>query len=745
MASTTVTQPTVNAENCRVFKTVGPLTQTWQFGVGLRDRGYLVLGSSYYMRPYAIYEKDGKDIIFYGEANHVNFSGTVNEGVSFAPEKNNLEDYEGVHPRLFYTQEDFETVKKNIAAGGTAADIWTLAKAHADKYYKRELKEFDENNSGENLWISKEGAKLESFAFAYKISGDKKYLEKAIAMTDKLLSYPYWATKGSEGDFNELAAEGAFIGISLFYDWCYDDIPKEKRKEILDGLALRGESLKQFDWYRGNLLQNHLHQAIGALMVTAMAIYDEYEGAKDWIDIANERLEKVVKILPGDGAGSEGHLYHTETTLSLVEAGILNEKFMNINMLDADFFRNTAKYTVYNSLAANKLYYWRDQFYNGDAPYYSYFARAPYTAYLADRYNDHGAMEYIEQSINTRINAYTVEGTDDIFRTDEWLLLRYYNPAFAEISKEDLEEEYPLDYIFEESGYGYMRQNWTGNEDSIAVRSGPIFGIKGADRRETYMYSLGSGHQHPDQGHFQIYSNGRWIFSDDGYTTRYTKNHSTLLIDGLGQYGCVETKEAFPELSDTWSKKWETMKPTLKIAASDENYAHMIADVTPAYPVETGLTKFIRNYIYLKNEKAFVVIDSVAANKEVEFAFRFRPHKEYETGVTVSSSTTRYRYYCGSSSNNPYWLDIEFKNTDGVKSSAIENLPSGKSGGTEQVYVAQNKITGTKAVNVTAISWIDRNVDVDGKVNPAKISVEDKGDYYTISAGSTTVNVKIEK
>jgi len=71
--STTVTAPTVGGENCRVFKTLVPLTKTGHFGVGIKDNGYSVLGSDYYMRPYAIYEKDGESFIFYGEALTVNF------------------------------------------------------------------------------------------------------------------------------------------------------------------------------------------------------------------------------------------------------------------------------------------------------------------------------------------------------------------------------------------------------------------------------------------------------------------------------------------------------------------------------------------------------------------------------------------------------------------------------------------------------------------------------------------------
>ena len=48
----------------------------------------------------------------------------MKEGVNFTPEKDNLSDYEGVHPRLFYTEEDFETEYNDfILAVKTVADM----------------------------------------------------------------------------------------------------------------------------------------------------------------------------------------------------------------------------------------------------------------------------------------------------------------------------------------------------------------------------------------------------------------------------------------------------------------------------------------------------------------------------------------------------------------------------------------------------------------------------------------------
>jgi len=48
-----------------------------------------------------------------------------------------------VHPRLFYTNNDFERIKKEAAAGGLRDDALQLVIADADKTLKEEIPEFN--------------------------------------------------------------------------------------------------------------------------------------------------------------------------------------------------------------------------------------------------------------------------------------------------------------------------------------------------------------------------------------------------------------------------------------------------------------------------------------------------------------------------------------------------------------------------------------------------------------------------
>ena len=44
-------------------------------------------------------------------------------------------------------------------------------------------------------------------------------------------------------------------------------------------------------------------------------------------------------------------------------------------------------------------------------------------------------------------------------------------------------------------------------------------------------------HDHPDQNHFLLFSNGRMLAQDDGYPTdnKLTRSHNTIVVDTMGQ------------------------------------------------------------------------------------------------------------------------------------------------------------------------------------------------------------------
>ena len=632
-----------------------------------------------------------------------------------------------MHPRIIYTNEDFERIKSEAASGGLRKDVYDMVIANANATIKEEIPEFV--SSGENLWIKDMGLKLPNLSAAYRLTGDKKYFDRALVMTEKLLSYPYWATNGSaEGEANELAASGAFVGISLFWDWCYDEIGAEKRAELLPRIIARAESMAGFDWYRATYLQNHLHQCAGSLLLTAAAIYDETDKAEAWISAVTEKFRHVMNLITPDGGASEGHMYYTASMNSLVMAGIVYEKLLNVNMLSGEVFENASAFAVYNTLSLDYANGKVDQFYFNDAPYYSRYEMGAFVSFLSHRFNDYGGKQYVKDCIAKK-KQYSLTNSWD------WMLLRYLDTEFATLPYEEL-EDYPVDYIFEDTGYAYLRESFKGDSDVMAIRCGAPFGAMAADKSNDYYWSLGVGHQHPDNGHFQIYSEGAWVFRDDGYTTGKTKSHNTVLVNGLGQYGDPDTRNELGIASDIWNKKWTASKPKILGCETFDGYSVLTADVTDAYPTEAGLTSFIRTYVYLKESKALVVFDKLSAAGEKEFAIRFRPAGQFIYNSNIETGKFR---LSGKQAETPLYLDIKFVTDKESATYAAEPLPYGKGGEEYEYYIAQNKITAKETTHIAAFSWANR---INGE-KPAEISVVNNNGLYVITAGDKVATVAL--
>ena len=71
--SVTDAMPEIAKENCRRFRVLVPVANNGCFGIGIRDIDNKLLGTAYYMRTYVICEKDGAEVILYGDPVKVEF------------------------------------------------------------------------------------------------------------------------------------------------------------------------------------------------------------------------------------------------------------------------------------------------------------------------------------------------------------------------------------------------------------------------------------------------------------------------------------------------------------------------------------------------------------------------------------------------------------------------------------------------------------------------------------------------
>ncbi len=733
IASKIVQNPTLSdVQNGLAFelKSETGVNARGQFGIKITDPEQKGLSGTYWVRPYAFY---GTRLIYADEAVAVDFTGTLTDEITWKINEARLAEYENVHPRLFFTETGFDALKEKVKdTSSNEHRIWKIIQneSRIEEYYGDEIPVWEENNSGQNGWLNTLGWRLPMLALSYRLTEDEKYLEKGLEIIDACFAYPKWAgdSEGGDGDYAGLNSISIYEGIALFYDWCYHSLDPEKANEIAIGLGERGETLLGPQWYQYAYLQNHYSLNVSSIVIAASAIYDVYPNAKTWLDSAAEKFKLAFSFLPDDGAAYEGKEYHQWMYTYLVKSAILLEQICGINLFEYPLFENMIDFTLYNHYGMSYVYIWEGQFWFGDTSAdNNEFGLAPAVAYLANRFDHPVGKWHMEQLLSKKY--------DYRLNEHDWMMLLYAASEYKGINPYSYPDGgYPLDRVFEETGYAYMRQHWAGREDALAFHCGAPLGSKMASygQAPNSFYDPGAGHSHADNGHFQLYVNGEWLFGDDGYTTSSTKNHSTVLIDGIGQH---YDKEAIEQLGFTWSsefaRQFVASEPKIVKMESYDDYCYMVADVTDAYHEAAGFAKFHRHYIYHRDKRTLIVFDDLATSKDsAVFNIRFRPTSQ--DGVQVNS-----KEYTFSSEKNE--LKIEVLNDADAITYQEEQLLSGKSGGRRAVNILQINQKGKECTNGTAISWTAAGQ------TPADVNMTQTGDVcvFTIDGNVTlTLNVK---
>ena len=233
--------------------------------------------------------------------------------VPFAPKE---PDYSGLtagnHPRVLFDADDF-TRLKNIVRKKESDDllklhghIMALADVAAELPIKLEFK-FDASNK-RILAVSRSAlSRLVPCAYAYRMTGDAKYLRKAEQDLLDVCAFESWNPKHYL-DVAEMAA-----AVSMSYDWLYHDLKTSTKSIVVKTLkefALETSRNKADMWWyarKGNWNQ----VCNSGLVCSALAIYEHCP------DLANDVINDAVvsnfpaqeEIYGPDGAYPEGSGY----------------------------------------------------------------------------------------------------------------------------------------------------------------------------------------------------------------------------------------------------------------------------------------------------------------------------------------------------------------------------------------------------------------------------------------------------
>lgn len=227
---------------------------------------------------------------------------------------------------------------------GTHAAQWRRLHEQCD-WYRRQNPPTEHPEAS----ITYFGPAAANLALAYRLTGQRGYLEEAWRWISTCVAYPHWGRAHMPD--HDLDAGWLLHGLSLAYSWLGEDLEPERREILRAKLELQGERLHSFAeettgrWWSSAYWQNH-----NWICWTGIATAGYALGRSEWTKAARANLETVLTMLPEDGSDSEGVVYwrygvpwlaiHTDLVQRQEQADLWST---------GGFLRNTTRWRLHQS------------------------------------------------------------------------------------------------------------------------------------------------------------------------------------------------------------------------------------------------------------------------------------------------------------------------------------------------------------------------------------------------------------
>ena len=224
--------------------------------------------------------------------------------------RNPLENLNPKHPRLFLPDTDWPELQSRIEASRPRLDCLRqpLLDFAEECFEKEPLSR--EMEGRRLLGVSREAIKrIGCLAMAYRLTGDARFLDRAIIEMDAVCSFEDW----NPSHFLDVAEMATAVGIG--YDWLHDALTDEQRARYREALLSKAlqiglETDDPHNWWIDGT--NNWNQVChGGLTVAALAIAGE--GGDDTpariVRQAIENIGAAMQVYEPEGAYPEGPGY----------------------------------------------------------------------------------------------------------------------------------------------------------------------------------------------------------------------------------------------------------------------------------------------------------------------------------------------------------------------------------------------------------------------------------------------------
>jgi len=483
------------------------------------------------------------------------------------------------------------------------------------------------------------GMAVANLSLAYLLSEDKKYLDIARNWIKVGIGYPSWGKERMPN--HDLDAAWLLFGLSLGYDWLKADLPEDERQALRDKLYLQGQRLYDFavetegSWWSSAYWQNHNWICYAGLATAAYALESDHPETTIWSARAAENFQIALPLMPDDGSDYEGPVYWRYGFIwFLIYADLLQQE-SGINLHNSNFLAKTGDFRLYLS--------------------------APNLINTANFGDCHDRRSSHSAAINLRLASLYKLGhiqklTEHFYDTGEWLregnegLVKpgvlpeavleflWYDPGVEHQALEalGLVKSYP------DLGLVSNRTSWQPDATYLMFKCGSPGGHKAWAAGQAYSrvndwQTISVGHDHPDANGFILVRGEDYLVVDEGYSkAKYSKHHSTVLVDGQGQYKEGDYN-AFRGLGPEWGGRLEA---AFHLGGS----SYMRGEAARCYELSLGLRQFTRQVLFIEGNLV-IIHDTLAADEKRHFEWQLQmdeaPQQIDETTFRISPGTSK--------------------------------------------------------------------------------------------------------
>lgn len=482
------------------------------------------------------------------------------------------------HPRIQATSEDFDKIKNSIHKDPNLEKWYEEIKNNTDNLLKRSCIEY----SGRVLPDARESIRrLSKLGLLYNVTGESRYAHRGWKEIKSIIVAP--SMKGIP--FLHVAEVSYALGLG--YDWFYDYLSEQQRKDIRDQLverclipALNGYKINHKDW----VIKYNNWNAVcnGGIGVGALAIGNDDPQYKELVykllDYGIVSVQNALSSLNPDGGWYEGPGYwaYTLRYFSRYIGSLDTALGTDFNLSKLKGFSQTGYFGI------NMTAYDKRQFIYSDGssrPVYNMDGML----WLADKFNNSDYASWYVPVIDSNPTAYTV--------------LSYDPDSYTPLKEDTLD----LDRYFSGPEVAVFRNSWLDpNSIFTGIRSGENGRNHGHLEKGTFYLNafgtewtaeLGKG----DYNWFGYHQKGTGGYRWNYYVTR-AEGHNTIVINpGKGPDQYAEGKAEITKYQN------------------NSNEAFAITDLTPLNPGTESVKRGLR---FFDNRTKVLVQDEIKTPSE---------------------------------------------------------------------------------------------------------------------------------